>query len=625
VDVGNAVSLSVSASGTAPLAYRWSFNGNTLSGATTSQLTFTAAQSTNAGNYVCVVTNAFGSVTSRVMSLTVYPAQTTVFLDTFDTNSASKWQVNKSSTDTRAIFNYDYSGMGIPAAPHSTGGTTRGLRMEANLTAGAVAALSLSPTNQSFGGNCRLRFDLWLNMNGPLPGGGAGSTEHLTAGIGTAGNRVQWTGTGSTADGCWFAADGDGGAADTSTTAGDFCAYVGASLQGSVTGVYAAGTNSTVKGNNDAYYLAAFPTGLPAPALQQANYAQQTGTLAAGTLGFAWHEVIVARHASTVDWAIDGIKLATITNATLTASNVFVGYWDTSASLSDNTNLSFGLVDNVRVEVPSAAPVTTTVLTGTGSPTDYGTAVTFTATVTGDSPTGTVQFQDGSVNLGSPVALSGGRAQLAISTLCCGSSHSITATYSGDESNFGSTSSALLQTINTIASATLLSSSLNPSTAGSNVTFTATVRAAAGTPAGNVVFLANNTPFSTNALDGGGVAQASTASLPAGTNTIAAQYAAQGNYQASNKSRTQVVATSVPGSQTNVIAGVARDTNGTFTLTFQGTPGVGYYVVASPSVAAAMNTWTPVPGSTNTAPSPSGQWSLIVTDAAPRYYRLSNQ
>jgi hypothetical protein len=53
---------------------------------------------------------------------------------------------------------------------------------------------------------------------------------------------------------------------------------------------------------------------------------------------------------------MDGVRLATFTNATFTASNVFVGYWDSYASLSDNTNLSFGLVDNVRVEVPVIAP-----------------------------------------------------------------------------------------------------------------------------------------------------------------------------------------------------------------------------------------------------------------------------
>ncbi len=356
VDAGSPVTMRVTASGVTPLTYRWRFNGNTIGGATTNQLAFSAVQANYAGSYVCVVTNAYGSVTSRVMALTVYPPQTTVFLDAFETNSAARWQVNRSSADTRATFDYDYSAMGIPSAPHSTGGTTRGLRLEANLAAGAVAALSLSPANQSFAGDYRVRFDMWINANGPFPGGGTGSTEHLTAGVGTAGNRVQWTATGSTADGYWFAADGEGQASDTSPTTGDYRAHVGASLQSTTSGVYTAGTNTTAKGNGDGYYLDAFPTEQAAPALQQTNYAQQTGVCAAGTLGFAWHEVVVAHRGSTVDWAVDGIRLATITNAAFTASNVFIGYWDMYASVSDNTNLSFGLVDNVRVEMPVRAP-----------------------------------------------------------------------------------------------------------------------------------------------------------------------------------------------------------------------------------------------------------------------------
>ncbi|HOX56394.1 MAG TPA: immunoglobulin domain-containing protein [Candidatus Paceibacterota bacterium] len=359
VDEGSPVSLSVSASGTTPLTYRWKFNGNYVAGATTSQLSFAAAQLTNAGNYLCVVTNASGSVTSRVMSLTVYPAQTIAFLDTFDTNSSALWQLSKSSTDTRVTFNYDYSAIGIPAAPHSTGGTTRGLRLEANMTAGATAALSLSPINRTFAGDYRLRFDLWMNANGPFPAGGSGSSQHATAGIGTVGNRVHWTGSGSTADGYWFAVDGEGQAGDSSDNSGDFCAYAGTSMQGATTGVYTAGTESNAKGSSHPYHVEAFPGGTVAPAWQQSNYPQQSGTLADGAIGFGWREVIVARRGNVVEWAIDGIRLAAFTNAVFAASNVFVGYWDMFTSLTDNTNLSFGVLDNVRVEVPVTVPVIT--------------------------------------------------------------------------------------------------------------------------------------------------------------------------------------------------------------------------------------------------------------------------
>ena len=74
--------------------------------------------------------------------------------------------------------------------------------MKANLAGNAVAALSLSPTNQIFSGDYRLHFDAWVNVNGPFPGGdGGGSTEFLTGGIGTSGARTEWNVSGSTADG----------------------------------------------------------------------------------------------------------------------------------------------------------------------------------------------------------------------------------------------------------------------------------------------------------------------------------------------------------------------------------------------------------------------------------------
>jgi hypothetical protein len=304
-----------------------------------------------------------------------------VFQDDFDSTAGSGWTVNRSSTDTLATFGYDYAADGIVAAPHSTGGTTRGVKLEVNRSAGAAAALSLSPAGRSFSGDYRLRFDAWINVNGPLPGGGVGSTEFLTAGVGTTGDRVQRDGAGSTADGIWVACDGDGGVSDTTSSLGDYSVFVGTSLQPATSGVYASGTEANARGNFHPYNSAAVPGGVGAPAVQQAAYAQQTGAINPGAAGFAWHEVIVAHRGSAVDWFIDGVRMATVPGASTAPGNVFVGYWDPYASISDNAALSFGLVDNVRVEVPATAPILT--LSRTNISVKLGGAAQFAVVATG--------------------------------------------------------------------------------------------------------------------------------------------------------------------------------------------------------------------------------------------------
>ncbi|HEY9172364.1 MAG TPA: PQQ-binding-like beta-propeller repeat protein [Verrucomicrobiae bacterium] len=69
---GTTATFSVAAIGTAPLSYQWRFNGANLAGATSTDLTLTSVQPANAGNYTVVVTNAYGSVTSQVATLTVW-------------------------------------------------------------------------------------------------------------------------------------------------------------------------------------------------------------------------------------------------------------------------------------------------------------------------------------------------------------------------------------------------------------------------------------------------------------------------------------------------------------------------------------------------------------------------
>ena len=106
--------------------------------------------------------------------------------------------------------------------------------------------------------------------------------------------------------------------------------------------------------------------------------------------------------------------------------------------------------------------------------------MTFTATVTvtngpslGAAPTGTVTFTDGATTLGAVVLDASGQATFTTSALAVGT-HTVTATYGGATGLAGSDAS-VDQVVANADSATTLTSSLNPSTFGQAVTFTATV------------------------------------------------------------------------------------------------------------------------------------------------------
>ena len=63
--------FNVVASGTAPLAYQWQFNGTNLPGETATNYTRWNVQPPDLGNYDVVISNSLGSITSTVASLTV--------------------------------------------------------------------------------------------------------------------------------------------------------------------------------------------------------------------------------------------------------------------------------------------------------------------------------------------------------------------------------------------------------------------------------------------------------------------------------------------------------------------------------------------------------------------------
>ena len=66
---GSDVTFGVSASGTSPLSYQWYFNGLVLNGQTNVVLSLTNVAPSQAGNYSVIITNMFGSVTSRLVVL----------------------------------------------------------------------------------------------------------------------------------------------------------------------------------------------------------------------------------------------------------------------------------------------------------------------------------------------------------------------------------------------------------------------------------------------------------------------------------------------------------------------------------------------------------------------------
>ncbi|MFM2293993.1 MAG: hypothetical protein RLZZ350_406 [Verrucomicrobiota bacterium] len=70
------VSLTVGASGSAPLAYQWRTNGNNFTGRTANPLTLTNFQSTNEGSYDVIVTNSYGAVTSASATLFLIASNT---------------------------------------------------------------------------------------------------------------------------------------------------------------------------------------------------------------------------------------------------------------------------------------------------------------------------------------------------------------------------------------------------------------------------------------------------------------------------------------------------------------------------------------------------------------------
>jgi CSLREA domain-containing protein len=194
---------------------------------------------------------------------------------------------------------------------------------------------------------------------------------------------------------------------------------------------------------------------------------------------------------------------------------------------------------------------TTTAVVSSQNPSTVTQSVTFTATVTSSTaftgpPTGTVAFKDG----GNPMSCTGGNQTLngsAVATCqktdLTPGSHTITAVYSGD-TNFTTSTGSLTgnpQVVNQAGPTVTLVSSLNPSLATQNVTFTGTVTApggVSGTPSGTLTFKDGGSPITCSNAGGqtlsGGVGTCQISTLSAGSHTITVDYSGDTNFNAVN-------------------------------------------------------------------------------------------
>ena len=119
----------------------------------------------------------------------------------------------------------------------------------------------------------------------------------------------------------------------------------------------------------------------------------------------------------------------------------------------------------------ASLPGSTTTLASSANPSITGHSVTFTASVTGSTPTGTVTFSDSGTAICSAVALSNNQAQCTTNSLGA-SSHSVVAVYSGDSNNAGSTAAAIIQVVDTVPGAPA-SVSATAGNARATITFSA--------------------------------------------------------------------------------------------------------------------------------------------------------
>jgi hypothetical protein len=219
--------------------------------------------------------------------------------------------------------------------------------------------------------------------------------------------------------------------------------------------------------------------------------------------------------------------------ASITTTGLAVGSHTVTAIYQGDANDSAATSNALAITISAAT--TAVRLTPSQNPTNFGQALTVTATVTGNggTPTGSVTFADGGNALQTVAVNASGVATYVTSTLTDGT-HPFTASYAGDANDLPATSPVLNIQVLQTATLTLTSTSPNPSIARSDVHFVATITALQGiTPTGAITFKDGATVIGSGLISGG-MATFDTTLLAVGTHSIIASYTGDGSTEPIN-------------------------------------------------------------------------------------------
>jgi len=264
---------------------------------------------------------------------------------------------------------------------------------------------------------------------------------------------------------------------------------------------------------------------------------------------------VFSNAATTITVATD---VAGVASAPFTANAIAGGPYTVTAASAGLTTVSFSLTNtsnNAATHFLVSAPASATA----GSAFSVTVTALDAANNVAVGYSGTVHFtsSDASAVLPANATLINGVRTFSV-TLQTPGAQTVTATDTVTPAITGAATISV--TPGKASTTTALVSSLNPSTAGQSVTFTATVSGAPGVPTGNVSFLDGGAVVGSGTLSGG-VATFTTSTLTIGSHSITAAYGGDANFTASTSAvLTQVVGASADSAKLRSLQVLATPT-----------------------------------------------------------------